>query len=122
MRALRGAMGRLSLHQRSAHSGAGRHLCASSALRRFTLAGGTHGNELAGIYLVKHLEKEPHESRDPALRIQYLVSNPGAVARNLRYIDTDLNRCFTLAGLEEPRERSNLEEARARGELRGDFS
>ena len=111
-------MSRLSVshHQRrSAHGSAGRHLDANSLLRTFTLVGGTHGNELAGVYLVKNFAKKPHRTSDAALRIKYLVSNPRAVARNARYVDTDMNRCFSLADLERNTADLNVEQLRARG-------
>ncbi|CAB1351900.1 unnamed protein product, partial [Coregonus sp. 'balchen'] len=57
---------------------------------RVAVFGGTHGNELSGVYLVreKKVEEDGHVS---------VMSNPRAVQQCQRYMETDLNRCFTLS-------------------------
>lgn len=71
-------------------------------LSRVAVCGGTHGNEMSGIYLVKELlkvkkgEAEEGEGTVPTLLV---LSNPRAMQQCRRYIDTDLNRCFTHATL-----------------------
>jgi len=52
---------------------------------KIVICGGTHGNELTGVYLAK--------------KHGWLLANPAAVAAGRRYIDKDLNRCFALADL-----------------------
>ncbi|XP_005999315.1 N-acyl-aromatic-L-amino acid amidohydrolase (carboxylate-forming) [Latimeria chalumnae] len=64
-------------------------------LKRVTVAGGTHGNEMAGVFLVKHWLKDPSELRRASFAAEPFVSNPHAVKRCVRYVDRDLNRCFT---------------------------
>lgn len=51
--------------------------------------GGTHGNEMLGINLVKSLEGNPIAGVDT------LIANPRAVEAKVRFIGTDLNRSFS---------------------------
>lgn len=68
-------------------------------LRRVAICGGTHGNEMTGIYLVPELERQQKEKGDAArsVPLTLVVSNPRAIKECRRYIDKDLNRCFTSA-------------------------
>lgn len=72
-------------------------------LSRVAVCGGTHGNELSGVYLVKELlklQRRPSEDDDEEpTSLLTVLSNPRAVQQGRRYTDTDLNRCFTLATL-----------------------
>ncbi|XP_069025923.1 N-acyl-aromatic-L-amino acid amidohydrolase (carboxylate-forming) B-like [Embiotoca jacksoni] len=81
-------------------------------LSRVAVCGGTHGNELSGVYLVRETLKaerraaerggedgEDGEDGEPALMV---LSNPRAMQQCRRYVDTDLNRCFTHATLNGP--------------------
>ena len=52
------------------------------------IIGGTHGNELLGVRLVKSLQESPIKN------VNTLIANPRAVKKNVRYIETDLNRSF----------------------------
>ncbi len=61
-------------------------------MRRVAIVGGTHGNELTGIALVRELELHPQ--RWDSLEVRTLIGNPAAVAECRRYIDRDLNRAF----------------------------
>uniref|UniRef100_A0A3B3THS1 Succinylglutamate desuccinylase/Aspartoacylase catalytic domain-containing protein n=1 Tax=Poecilia latipinna TaxID=48699 RepID=A0A3B3THS1_9TELE len=65
-------------------------------LSRAAVCGGTHGNELSGVYLVREMLKPENRKEDggPASLLM-LLSNPRAVQQCTRYVDTDLNRCFT---------------------------
>jgi len=75
-------------------------------LSRVAVCGGTHGNELSGVYLVRELlkaekevmEKEEEEEEEHP-SVSMVLSNPRAVQQCRRYVDTDLNRCFTRADL-----------------------
>jgi succinylglutamate desuccinylase len=49
------------------------------------ICGGTHGNELTGVFLAK--------------KHNWLLANPAAAEVNRRYIDCDLNRCFAMSEL-----------------------
>ncbi|BCD62317.1 aspartoacylase [Nitratiruptor sp. YY08-26] len=64
-----------------------------------TIAGGVHGNELIGIYIVKKLMRENFWLKDIA--IDYLLANPKAIKECRRYIDYDLNRSFSQEALSE---------------------
>lgn len=63
-------------------------------LSRVAICGGTHGNELTGVYLVREMQKK---EVGPAglVSITTVLSNPPAVEACKRYTETDLNRCFT---------------------------
>ncbi|XP_075968416.1 N-acyl-aromatic-L-amino acid amidohydrolase (carboxylate-forming) B-like [Anarhichas minor] len=83
-------------------------------LSRVAVCGGTHGNELSGVYLVRELlkvkkevmekkkEEEDEEEEEEPLSVLMVLSNPRAVQQCRRYVDTDLNRCFTHATLNGP--------------------
>lgn len=74
-------------------------------LPRVAVCGGTHGNELSGVYLVRELLKaekkvmEKDEEEEEPLSVMMILSNPRAMQQCRRYVDTDLNRCFTHATL-----------------------
>lgn len=68
-------------------------------LSRVAVCGGTHGNELSGVYLVRELLKEEKEKEQKPLSAMLVLSNPWAVQQCRRYVSTDLNRCFTDAML-----------------------
>ncbi|XP_032367207.1 N-acyl-aromatic-L-amino acid amidohydrolase (carboxylate-forming) B [Etheostoma spectabile] len=75
-------------------------------LPRVAVCGGTHGNELSGVYLVREMLKEEKkvmekEEGEP-LSVLIVLSNPRAMQQCRRYTDTDLNRCFTHAKLNGP--------------------
>ncbi len=74
----------------------------SGLIRRVVIVGGTHGNELTGIYLVKKFQQFPHLLHRPSLECTTLLANPEAIAANRRYIDRDLNRCFANEDLVNP--------------------
>jgi succinylglutamate desuccinylase len=85
----------------------------SKSIDRVAIVGGTHGNELTGIYLVKKFLQNPELLHRESLECTTFIANPEAVTKNQRYIDRDLNRCFDredLANLEL----SNYEEIRAK--------
>uniref|UniRef100_A0A665XD05 N-acyl-aromatic-L-amino acid amidohydrolase n=1 Tax=Echeneis naucrates TaxID=173247 RepID=A0A665XD05_ECHNA len=75
-------------------------------LSRVAVCGGTHGNELSGVYLVRELlkaekkvKKKKEEEDEEPVSVQLVLSNPRAMQQCRRYVDTDLNRCFTHAAL-----------------------
>ncbi len=69
-------------------------------IKRVLLVGGTHGNELTGVYLLKKFEQHPELVRRPSFETLTLVGNPQAVAAGVRYVDQDLNRSFDLLSSE----------------------
>ena len=73
----------------------------TSRVRTVAVVGATHGNELSGLYLARHLIKSGAGARSPVppLSFRGVVANPEAAKRCARYVDEDLNRCFTLERL-----------------------
>ncbi|MDR1811536.1 MAG: aspartoacylase [Candidatus Fibromonas sp.] len=69
-------------------------------IRKTVICGGTHGNELTGVYLAK--------------KHGWFLSNPAAAAVCRRYVDRDLNRCFALSELNAPEASNSVELARSR--------
>ncbi|KAL2079117.1 hypothetical protein ACEWY4_024861 [Coilia grayii] len=74
------------------------------ALSRVAVCGGTHGDELSGVYLVReHLRRrQQSERRESSYALKMVMSNPRAVQQCRRYTEIDLNRCFTQASLDAP--------------------
>ncbi|XP_063042887.1 N-acyl-aromatic-L-amino acid amidohydrolase (carboxylate-forming) B-like [Engraulis encrasicolus] len=71
------------------------------ALSRVAVCGGTHGNELSGVYLVReHLRKRKQPKDISPTTVVMVMGNPRAVQQNRRYTESDLNRCFTQACLD----------------------
>ena len=59
------------------------------------VVGGTHGNEINGAWLVDQWREQPDLLESAGLSLALEIGNPEARAINRRYIDRDLNRCFT---------------------------
>jgi succinylglutamate desuccinylase len=74
----------------------------SHVIRRVAVVGGTHGNELTGVYLIKKFQQFPDLLKRSTFETVALLANPKAVALNRRYVDRDLNRCFSRADLANP--------------------
>lgn len=71
-------------------------------LSRVAVCGGTHGNEMSGIYLVREMCKtvgKEEEGTEKSMSVMMVLGNPLATQQCRRYIKTDLNRCFTHANL-----------------------
>lgn len=73
-----------------------------SAARRVAVFGGTHGNEMSGVTLVNLWMKNSSEIQRRGVEIQPFITNPKAVEKCCRYVDTDLNRAFTAENLSAP--------------------
>ncbi len=69
-------------------------------IEKVALFGGTHGNEMTGIYLVKKFLKNPHLLKRSTLEVFPFLSNPKAIELGVRYTEIDLNRCFAPEDLE----------------------
>ncbi|MGK7940949.1 MAG: aspartoacylase [Crocosphaera sp.] len=69
-------------------------------IKKVALFGGTHGNEITGVYLVKKFLKHPHLIKRSTLEVLPFFSNPKAIELKQRYVETDLNRCFAPEDLE----------------------
>ncbi|CAJ0947141.1 unnamed protein product [Ranitomeya imitator] len=66
-----------------------------SPVSRVVIFGGTHGNEMSGVTLVKHWLKDPSELHRTTFMAEPCLANPLAVEKCVRYIDRDLNRSFS---------------------------
>lgn len=75
---------------------------STNPIRRVAIVGGTHGNELTGIYLVKKFERLPDLIQRSSFESVTLFANPKAFYIGKRYFDTDLNRCFVRQDLDNP--------------------
>lgn len=64
---------------------------------KFLVVACTHGNEKYGLETVRNL----------SLSVDFLIGNPEAVKKNVRFVDSDLNRIFP------GKENGNIEEKRA---------
>ncbi|KAL0994424.1 hypothetical protein UPYG_G00122030 [Umbra pygmaea] len=70
--------------------------------RRVAIFGGTHGNEMSGITLVNMWIKNGDEIQRNGVETKPFITNPRAVEKCTRYVDTDLNRAFTTENLSAP--------------------
>uniref|UniRef100_A0A8C7Y564 N-acyl-aromatic-L-amino acid amidohydrolase n=1 Tax=Oryzias sinensis TaxID=183150 RepID=A0A8C7Y564_9TELE len=85
-------------------------------LSRVAICGGTHGNEMTGVYIVREMQKKK-ENAARSFSIIPVLTNPRAVDVCRRYADMDLNRCFTDALLSSPVTNSMPYELRRAQEL-----
>ena len=69
------------------------------SINRVAICGGTHGNELTGVTLIRKWQSDPAPLRRSSFEAEPFLSNPRAVEENRRYVDQDLNRCFLLKDL-----------------------
>ena len=70
-------------------------------MRRVAIVGGTHGNELTGAYLVKKFAASPELIQRSSFESTALLANPLAFAACQRYMERDLNRCFSPDNLQD---------------------
>ena len=59
----------------------------SNSICKVAIVGGTHGNELTGVYLVRKFDRFPELLNRPSFECVTLIANPQAVVANRRYID-----------------------------------
>ncbi|MBT9317924.1 aspartoacylase [Leptothoe spongobia] len=84
------------------------------AIKRVLLVGGTHGNELIGIHLVRKFEHRPTLVARSSFETLTLLGNPRAIEKGSRYIDKDLNRCFDFQAIQQKQQGHLYEIQRAR--------
>ena len=82
---------------------------ATDTVKTVAISGGTHGNELIGVNLVREWMKRPELVQRSSFKTQLLITNPRAAEKCVRYIDVDLNRQFTPANLQAPEKDLNSE-------------
>eukprot|EP01022_Parablepharisma_sp_SALTPOND_P016348 TRINITY_DN2383_c0_g2_i1.p1 TRINITY_DN2383_c0_g2~~TRINITY_DN2383_c0_g2_i1.p1 ORF type:complete len:1264 (+),score=302.28 TRINITY_DN2383_c0_g2_i1:31466-35257(+) len=69
------------------------------SIRTVALTGGTHGDELTGVHLVRAAQQDPTTVERPGLTVMPLITNDAAVAAGRRYLEHDLNRAFAASEL-----------------------
>ncbi|MBN3927253.1 aspartoacylase [Nostoc sp. NMS4] len=84
-----------------------------SQIKRVAIVGGNHGNELTGVHLVKKFQQYPNLINRASFETLALLGNLKAIEEGKRYIEKDLNRCFTNQGLQNP-QLSSYEDKRAK--------
>ncbi len=70
-------------------------------IKKLAITGGTHGNELTGVYLVKKWKKYPSLIQRENFQTLCLHTNDKAIVQCVRYVDEDLNRAFDSAALSD---------------------
>ncbi|MEW9797230.1 aspartoacylase [Alteromonas sp. CYL-A6] len=75
------------------------------------IVGGTHGNETSGIQLIQNWQRSGAPDL-PGAKVSLVTGNPAAVSANVRFIEEDLNRQFTVDRLTSAG--ASLEATRAR--------
>jgi aspartoacylase len=83
-------------------------------IKQIALVGGTHGNEMSGIQLIQNWLKYGTPSRFDSLDLALLFGNQSAIDANVRFLEEDLNRQFTLPALSRP---ASCNEAKIAAEL-----
>jgi succinylglutamate desuccinylase len=82
-------------------------------IQSVAIVGGTHGNEFTGTTAIKQWQANDQDLQGYGLDIQCLLANVKAHQQTKRYIDQDLNRCFTFSDLQNV-ELSGYEQQRAK--------
>lgn len=82
-------------------------------INKVAITGGTHGNELTGVHLLKHWRETPTEVTRKNFSTELHLTNPKANKANRRYIDQDLNRQFNIDDLNNA-ELTGYEHSRAK--------
>ncbi|XP_075051229.1 N-acyl-aromatic-L-amino acid amidohydrolase (carboxylate-forming)-like [Mixophyes fleayi] len=90
---------------------------AYPAISRVVVFGGTHGNEMSGVTLAKHWQKDLSELQRKTFTAEPCLANPHAVEKCVRYIDQDLNRCFSKELLCSPVSESDPYEVKRAREI-----
>ncbi len=83
------------------------------SIKHVAIVGGTHGNELTGVHLLKHWRSHPDEVTRNGFSTELHLANPKANKEVRRYIDQDLNRQFSIHDLKD-HELSGYEQCRAK--------
>ncbi len=70
-------------------------------IKNVAITGGTHGNELTGVYLIHKFLAHPESVKREGFTTHCIHTNVGAMKQCTRYVDKDLNRTFTLKALDD---------------------
>ncbi len=71
-------------------------------VKKLAITGGTHGNELTGVYLINKFIKNPKLIQREGFETIIMHNNLKAIKKCTRYIDKDLNRTFKIEDLNDP--------------------
>jgi aspartoacylase len=71
-------------------------------VKKVAITGGTHGNELTGVYLINKFKKYPDLVKRDGFETIIMHNNLKAIQKCTRYIDKDLNRTFKVEDLNDP--------------------
>ena len=82
-------------------------------VKKIAITGGTHGNELTGVYLVNKFKTDPSIVTRESFETIVMHTNKKAIEKCTRYIDKDLNRTFGESDLNDPN-KSSYEELAAK--------
>lgn len=82
-------------------------------MQRVAVVGGTHGNEWGGIYLCRKWQAMGNRWQHFPFQVEIYLANPRAIELNRRYLERDLNRCFSIADLNN-HDLSSYEDQRAK--------
>lgn len=82
-------------------------------IKHVAITGGTHGNELTGVHLLKHWQSHPDEIKRTSFSTELHLANPEANKAVRRYLDQDLNRQFSIQDLNNA-ELTGYEQQRAK--------
>ncbi|WP_458700465.1 aspartoacylase [Sulfurospirillum sp. 1307] len=74
----------------------------SRTIQKVAITGGTHGNELTGVYLVNKFKENPQIIKRNSFETICMHTNVGAMKKCTRYVDIDLNRTFITKDLNDP--------------------
>jgi len=74
----------------------------SKKIEKVAITGGTHGNELTGVYLINKYKKNPNLVKRDSFETIFMHTNVGAMQKCTRYLDVDLNRTFITKDLNDP--------------------
>ena len=70
-------------------------------IKKLAITGGTHGNELTGVYLIKKWKNNPSLLQRSNFETLCLHTNEKAIQLCRRYVDHDLNRAFNYKDLQD---------------------
>lgn len=82
-------------------------------INNVAIVGGTHGNEFSGIYLLQKWQSNSDLLSRDGIQTEMVFANPKGFEENKRYLDSDLNRQFSLEDLAN-NELTNYEQSRAK--------
>ena len=71
-------------------------------IKKLAITGGTHGNELTGVFLINKFKKNPKLVQREGFETIIMHNNLKAMQKCTRYIDKDLNRTFKIEDLNDP--------------------